>query len=525
VNADTTIVAAASPITGAVIKINGVVVDSLTVNLAVPVTTVTVNVTVSGVSANYTIAINRFGSQQAYIKASNTGTDDAFGSSVALSGDGNTIAVGAWGEDSSTVSDQASTGALGSGAVYVFVRVDNAWKQQAYLKATTPQASAGFGYGVTLSRDGNTLAVGAADESEGSNLNVGATYVFTRSTETWSAPIRITASNAAVSDEFGYSVALSADGQTLAVGAVAETSPITGVVNTLPKDDNTGVSAGAVYLFVRGATGWSQQAFLKAPNPGDGDRFGRELALSADGSRIVVGALWESGATPGVVNAPNAIPLNVDVVNGSYGAAYVYSRLGSTWTWSAYLKASNPSPQDWFSYSVDITDDGKTIVVGAPFESSANATNPEKDDLDASGAVYLFSLGSSGWYESAFIKAKSPQKDVQFGKSVALSSDGAALTVGAAYENYTPIIGSTVESVGAVYLFRNIAGTWTQQTRVFASNPDTKDEFGWRLSLSDDGSTAVVAAARESSAGTDVDSPYQSNNSAPGSGAVYVKIF
>jgi hypothetical protein len=106
-------------------------------------------------------------SQQAYVKASNTGADDSFGYSVALSADGNTLAVGATGEDSNAIGiggDQTNNSAGQSGAVYVFSRSGSTWSQQAYVKASNTGADDGFGYSVALSADGNTLAVGATGE-------------------------------------------------------------------------------------------------------------------------------------------------------------------------------------------------------------------------------------------------------------------------------------------------------------------------------------------------------------------------
>src|SRR5688572_24260362 len=151
-----------------------------------------------------------------YVKASNTGANDAFGISVALSADGNTLAVGAYFEDSS------------AGGVYVFGRSGCAWSQQAYVKASNAGAGDAFGVSVALSADGNTLAVGAYFEDSGTPgvnstpdeaaFSSGAAYVFSRSGGVWSQQAYVKASNTGAGDLFGVSVALSADGNTLAVG-------------------------------------------------------------------------------------------------------------------------------------------------------------------------------------------------------------------------------------------------------------------------------------------------------------------
>jgi hypothetical protein len=175
--------------------------------------------------------------QQAYVKASNTGFQDQFGSSVALSDDGDTLAVGTWGERSSGTGvngDETDNSALNAGAAYVLVRdvMTEGWTQQAYIKASNTATNDQFAISLSLSGDGNVLAVGAAEEDSGAvgvNGNQadnsadrgGAAYVFLRneSTTSWSQQAYIKASDTDVLDLFGWSVALSGDSNTLAVGA------------------------------------------------------------------------------------------------------------------------------------------------------------------------------------------------------------------------------------------------------------------------------------------------------------------
>jgi acyl-[acyl carrier protein]--UDP-N-acetylglucosamine O-acyltransferase len=193
-------------------------------------------------------------SQQAYLKASNTGNSDFFGGSVALSD--NTLAVGAYGENSNATGvngDQSSNAASDSGAVYVFTRSGGAWSQQAYLKASNTGAHDHFGASVALSD--NTLAVGAdwessdaagvnGDQSSNGASMSGAVYLFTRSGGAWSQQAYLKASNTDEHDYFGGSVALSGD--TLAVGAQYEQSAATGVNGD--QSSNVADHAGAVYV-------------------------------------------------------------------------------------------------------------------------------------------------------------------------------------------------------------------------------------------------------------------------------------
>jgi hypothetical protein len=232
----------------------------------------TISIVVTGANGTttltYTIVVSRrlTFAQEAYIKASNTEATDEFGGSAALSGDGNTLAVGAGLEDSAATGvngDQADNSASLAGAVYVYTRdISDVWTQQAYVKASNTDALDGFGFIVALSGDGNTLAVGAdgessvatgvnGDQANNSAFNAGAAYVFTRdSGGVWTQQDYVKASNTDALDVFGGSVALSGDGNTLAVGAHQERSAATGVNGD--QADNNVSRAGAVYVFRRG---------------------------------------------------------------------------------------------------------------------------------------------------------------------------------------------------------------------------------------------------------------------------------
>ncbi len=239
-------------------------------------------------------------SQQTYVKASNTSAQDYFGSSVAVSADGDTLIVGATGVTDST------------GAVYVLVRDGlDAWSQQAYLKASNAAPFQSFGGSVALSTDGDTLVVAApteassatgidGDQTDTSAVGAGAVYVFVRDEmNAWPQQAYVKASNTAPGDQFGSSVALSADGNTLVVGARAEASNATGIGDD--QLDVSTVEAGAAYVFVRDQrSAWSQEAYVKAPNTGEADRFGWSVALSADGSTLVVGADQERSSATGI---------------------------------------------------------------------------------------------------------------------------------------------------------------------------------------------------------------------------------
>lgn len=199
-----------------------------------------------------------------YFKASNTGSGDYgdyFGYRLALSADGSTLAAGAPAEDSNAVGvdgNQADSSSGGSGAVYVFTRAGSAWSQQAYVKASNTGAFDQFGASLALSADGSSLVVGATTEdsnatgiggnqADGSADNAGAVYVFARAGAAWNQRAYVKASNTGAGDQFGWSVALSADGSTLAVGAPAEASSATGIGGN--QADGSAIGSGAVYVY------------------------------------------------------------------------------------------------------------------------------------------------------------------------------------------------------------------------------------------------------------------------------------
>ncbi|SNT18970.1 FG-GAP repeat-containing protein [Noviherbaspirillum humi] len=406
--------------------------------------------------------------QQAYLKASNTGAYDQFGFPIALSADGNTLAVGAFFEASAATGingDESSNSATVSGAVYVFTRTGGTWSQQAYIKASNSEANDGFGSSVALSADGSTMAVGASREDGGTNgingdqsnnsaSGSGAVYVFTRTGGTWSQHAYIKASNGEANDGFGSSVALSADGNIMAVGATGEDSSATGVNSD--QTSNGESSSGAVYIFTRTGSTWSQQSYIKASNTETMDKFGYSLALSDDGATLAVSARQEDSAATGI---------NGDEFDNSAsdsGAVYVFIRTGSIWSQQAYIKPSNTRTQWDFGYAISLSADGNTLAVSADREgSSASALNGAQDDnsLTSSGAVYVFVRDGAIWTQQAYVKATNPGPSNYFGQSVALSGDGKTLAVGAYTENSdaTGIGGAqnnnNATHSGAVYLY------------------------------------------------------------------------
>ena len=535
--------------------------------------------------------------QTAYIKASNAEAYDYFadgggnqghnGNSIAVSGDGSTMAVAAPYESGGSTGvngNQNDNSAYASGAVYIFVRQGNSWTQQAYIKASNTDQSDHFGASVALSRDGNTLAVAAPWESSaatGINGNqndnslrqAGAVYVFTRAGAIWTQQAYIKASNTGRAgegdvpgdgDQFGYSVALSGDGNTLAAGAISEDSAAREVNPPPPGFGGTGgderddsqQSAGAVYVFARAGASWTQQAYVKGSHLQAGDMLGFAVALNFDGNTLVTSAFDERGSGR-TINGPR------DNSAGGAGALYVFTRSGGAWTQEAYIKGSRTEATDQLGYVVAISDDGNTVAAGAGDEDCLTpGVNPPGCDNDSPprgaaniwvGAAYVFVRSETTWTEQAFIKANNPRPYNSFGVKLALSGDGNTLAVSAYLEDNAsqgiraperqPFLivdhldpwraqRNQAEESGAVYVYTRSAATWTQRAYVKGSNTEAGDEFGSAVALSGDGRIMAVGAHNEASAATGIHAPSpngfgatsvaQADNSADDSGAVYV---
>jgi drug/metabolite transporter superfamily protein YnfA len=376
--------------------------------------------------------------QQAFLKASNAETYDHFGSSVAL--DGDTLVVGAQGEDSTLPGGESNNEASGAGAVYVFTRSNGIWSQQAFLKASNAGANDSFGVNVALA--GNTLVIAAMGEAStllgGESNNdasyAGAVYVFARSNGSWTQQAFLKASTVDQYDNFGASIAL--DGNTLVVGANGEDSTAAGGEN-----NNGDSEAGAVYVFTHSNGSWSQQDFLKASNAEAGDYFGGSVAMDSD--TLVVGVRGEDSTAAGGES-------NNDATDS--GAVYVFTLSNGHWSQQDLLKASTADTHDYFGASVAVN--GDSLVVGASGEGST-AAGGDNNDADTAGAVYTFSRSNGIWTQQDFLKASNAQASDYFGGSVAL--DGDTLVVGAIGESSTAAGGESnndVDKAGAVYVWQ-----------------------------------------------------------------------
>ncbi|PHP65408.1 hypothetical protein CSC94_18785 [Zhengella mangrovi] len=315
--------------------------------------------------------------------------------------------------------------------------------EQQKLTASDAGANDLFGYSVAIS--GYTVVVGAHADGDGGSYS-GSAYVFVRSGTSWAQQAKLTASDATAYDTFGWSVAISGD--TVVVGANA--------------DDDGGSGSGSAYVFVRSGTSWSQQAKLRASDAATDDQFGWSVAIA--GNTAVVGTYSTSASS-----------------------AYVFVRSGTTWSEQQKLAPLVGTYGDLFGSAVAIS--GDTVVVGAYGDDILS--------LDE-GSAYVFVRDGTNWSQQAKLRASDAATEDQFGISVAISDD--TVVVGAWAD------GDGGYRSGSAYVFARNVTTWSQQTKLVASDAAELDQFGWSVGIS--GDRLVVGALGDSDAGTNSGSAY-----------------
>ena len=315
----------------------------------------------------------------------------------------------------------------------------------AKLTASDGAADDRFGWSVAIS--GDYAIVGAyLDDDKGSNS--GSAYVFERIAGTWTQVAKLTASDGAAGDQFGISVSISGD--YAIVGAYG--------------DDDKGSASGSAYVFERIAGTWTQAAKLTANDGAASDFFGYSVAIS--GSYAIIGAYQD------------------DDLGGDSGSAYVFERIAGTWTQVAKLTASDGAASDYFGYSVAIS--GSYAIVGAYLDD---------DNGSGSGSAYVFERISGTWTQVAKLTATDGASGDQFGWSVAISGDYA-------------IVGARLDdsSQGSAYVFERASGTWTQAAKLTASDGAASDYFGHSVAIS--GDYAIIGAYQDDDLGGDSGSAY-----------------
>ena len=318
--------------------------------------------------------------------------------------------------------------------------------QEQKLLASDGRAWDEFGRSVSISGDYAIIGAWAADID-------GAAYVFEQVAGTWIERQKLLPSDAdgGFFDQFGYSVSISGD--YAIVGAWF--------------DDDNGMDSGSAYIFERVAGTWVEQQKLLASDGQADDAFGAEVVIS--GNYAIVGAIYD------------------DDNGSSSGSAYVFERMAGTWVERQKLLASDGQAGDLFGAEVSIS--GDDAIVGAL---------QDDDNGSASGSAYIFERVAGTWTQQQKLLASDGQAGDLFGAEVSISGDDAI--IGAQRDDDNGI------NSGSAYIFERVAGTWTQQQKLLASDGQEGDYFGASALIS--GDDVIVGTIYDDDNGTDSGSAY-----------------
>jgi len=358
--------------------------------------------------------------------------------------------------------------------------INDPFVQEEAPVAVEPLApSQDFGYSVALSSDGQTALIGSKEKG-------GQAWVFVRSGSGWTEQAVLRGREEAPEALFGWSVALSGDGRTALVGAAGE-----------------GEFSGAAWVFVRSGTTWKQQGPKLNPTDIEGHaNFGLDVALSEDGNTALIagpdgadnGAIWtftrggEDWSQLGtklvkgnhICFIGGGIALSGDGHTAFIGepcseslSLFAYHRNGNGWTEQEQLFPTGLGSETWYTSGVSASADGKTVIVSASGEEQK------------SGAAVVFAESEDHWVQQgAPLRGTGETGEGYFGNSTALSASGNEALVAAFADGF---------GNGAVWLFRRVEGVWREQERL-SSDAGPGSHFGTGVALSADASTALVGS-------------------------------
>lgn len=404
--------------------------------------------------ANYPITIDPlFAAVTSFAEPTPTAYN-GLGYSVALSSDSNTALIGVPGLVHLKNGVPVFTTA---GTAYVFSRTNGSWSTTPAASFADPANTIGdhFGSNVALSSDGHIALVGAESTADGSG-GIGAAYLYAQNNGVWPVtPTHAFIDPGTGRDDFGVSVAVSGDGSTALIGALATPS---------------GNNVGAAYLYTESNGAWpgNPTASFTDPLGTTGDSFGNSVALSNNGSTALIGADGTKGSEPCCV-----------------GAAYAYIQSHGVWANTPAQSFANPegaTAQSEFGNSVALSSDGTTALIGAQGGGSS-----------AVNAAYVFTQASGIWSSTPAHSFADPTGNAAelFGASITLSANGSIALIGAPS---TTVSGGTQD--GAAYIFVQTNGTWSNTPAKVLTDPPTAagDDFGVTVALSGDGSAAFIGA-------------------------------
>jgi len=346
-------------------------------------------------------------SQVAKLVPSDPQASAYFGMSVSMNATGDVAIIGAPYDD--------GIGVAASGAAYIFSNSGGSWTQTTKLLPSDPEASAYFGYRVSMNAAGNVVIIGAYNDDGPGWTNSGAAYIFSNSGGSWTQTTKLVPSDPEASAYFGFSVSMNAAGDVVLIGANG--------------DDGNGAAAdsGAAYIFSNSGGSWTQTTKLLPTDPQLYGSFGNSVSLNATGDVAIIGAPLDEG-TGGVVNS---------------GAAYIFSNSGGSWTQTTKLLPSDPETSAQFGLELCINAAGNVAIIGAKIYDGAGPSD--------SGAVYIFSNFGSGWVQTGKLVASDPEASAYFGSTVQINSAGNVMIIGESGRDFG---GSN--NTGLSYIFRGV---------------------------------------------------------------------
>lgn len=382
-----------------------------------------------------------------------------FGAGVAISSDGDTIAVGAANDGIVIIGGDENSDEQLMSYLNIYRRKGGGW-EHSYAASSKGR----LGQEVKLSADGNTLVAGSR----------GYVNVLKYDGNEWETIGYFSFPNEQYPDyadvEFGEDFDLSADGNRIVVGH--------------PNGNGT---RGIVYVYnwdpINRA--WNGANLGSEPEPETlipltasdgiiGDHFGH-VAISGDGKTIAVGAVgeWQTEDEYGT--------------NGS--KVYLFEEIDGTFIETDKITASCGHQEDDFGRQVALSENGRTLLVAAPGKSYQDDEVELEPKQDNQGAVYIYDFDGLGWNETLISGSETKGRSF-FGRSIAMSASGESILVGAPGSIWQ-VPDHKVEE--AVYFFDRIGGEW-QETRMQASNGSIGDTYGCSVAISGDGQTGVVGA-------------------------------
>jgi hypothetical protein len=325
--------------------------------------------------------------------------------------------------------------------VYVYVNTGGTWTLQQKVLGSDITAYEYYGFALDISDDGNTLVVGAYGETTGGGEK-GAAYVFTRTEGVWTQEAKLTGIDTGANDNNGRSVAISGDGNTIMIGAT--------------RDENF---TGSVYVFYKSSGVWSQQTKLNPGSGSTGDTKGYAVSLSYNGNTAVFSLPFKDSPTDS-------------------GKVEIFTRTGSTWSLQQEILPPVPVASLNFGISVSLDNSGNTLLIGTQNENGSR------------GAVYVFKRNAGVWSQDQKLTV-SDVNSYFFGWSAAISSNSETIAVGAYYAD---------DVKGAVFVFNYDGTDWVLTKKLSASDAAVNDQFGYDVSISDNGNTILVGANEDDNA-------------------------